>query len=851
MDSTQNPLQDWILQKPYWEKFVWKTCFEKDVVQPEDVDYAYKFMLEDAGINEISVRAAISIIGNLGHLNVAALSKIQLKTISDFQNVNALPSSEKLIVGEQLTIVYGENGSGKSGISRLFGNACFFRGKRDLLPNVRTASTRTPSAIFSVTDNSGAIINHSYKLGDSILDLQRFYVFDTSSSVVHLDNTNTVKFTPLKLTVFDKVKKVFQEIEQKLETEKISRKKDNPASILFPNDADETSLFCKNINAETSNVLLESILSFNSDDGKLLEEFEKQLLEKEKLDVLKKKDTLKSENSHLTSLLTKLEGLVRNIAVDKQGSLNKLITSTQIKKGLSEKLSAKKFVHEKFTSVGSEKWTTLISVAKELYDQEGENSTDTCVLCQQDLSEKSKTLFVDYWEFLKGAARKEYEELQVTVKSSIEWIERNLTTFPDLPDTDIATSIIMRDNPDYLTLLKSEVAGLKPVLESWKLGLEKLSQCSNAIPLVTLAPLKDLIAAKTKEEQALSDPTAELKRLRGEITKLKSKRTATGAKQQFLEYKSYLDWIKKANAINFSSIRTGLTRKRTESFNQEVANQYAQLFSKECKTLNANFGLEIYTKGEAQDSKKGLRLSFAQNYAPSRILSEGEQKVCSIADFLTELKLDENSAGIIFDDPVTSLDHARKDLIAKRLVEESTERQVIVLTHDIVFFLALQDYARKFSINAEIQTVKKIGQVPGHIKSDVPWIAMSMVRRVAYLKNELQGITAVHKSGDADAYRKETKIWCEYLREAWERSIEESLFKGVVTRFSPTIQTHRLKDVVVTDEFKKAVNEGMTESSKWVHDQGAGLNAPTPEPDTLKNWLDSLEQYIKGLNQST
>lgn len=850
MKPTKNPLYEWILQRTYWEKYVWKFCFEKDEVRSGDIDQAYEFLLEDVGVNPMKEpRTEITTIGNLESIGTSLKKKILLKDISKFHNVNALPETEKVIFSDQLTIIYGENGSGKSGISRLFGNACFFRGRKELLPNVRNLNMDVPSALFTVHIEGSEPMSISYKLGDAELDLQRFYVFDTSSSVVHLDATNTVKFTPLKMAVFDRAKEVFTKLYERLEAEKRAKEKQNPATFLFTESTDEVAILLKNLSADTSELLLDATTSFGDRDKLALEEFIKRLEEKEKHDIPKKKEALKGEIRHLGTLLTFLETLSRNVSVEKRTGLNKLISETKAKKELNEKLGSQKFVHEKFKLIGDDKWTTLISVAKELYDSEEHvGPIDTCILCQQPLSDKAKTLFNDYWGFLKGAAKKDYEELQTKVTGSIEWVEKQLAKFPEFEDTDIPTGILNKDTPEYLLKLKEEIGKLKPVLESWKESLNDLTTNSATIGSISLDALTDLITAKTKEEQELADPSEEIKRIRNEISKLRSKKAAFGVKSQFKEYREYLVWLKRVNTVSFQAVKTGLTKKRTEAFNSEVATQYAQMFSEECKVLNGDFGLEIYTKGEAQDSKKGLRLSFAQNYQPSRILSEGEQKVCSLADFLTEVRLDDNSAGIIFDDPVTSLDHARKDLMAQRLVAESKNRQVVILTHDIVFFLALQNYAGKMSVTTEVQTVKKFGHIPGNIRSDEPWIAMTMAKRVRYLKNELQRIVAVHNKGDADEYRKEVKEWCEYLREAWERSIEESLFKGVVTRFSPSIETRRLKDVVVTDELKNAIKDGMTESSAWIHDQAAALNNPPPTPEVTAMWIESLEKYVQKLN---
>ena len=76
------------------------------------------------------------------------------------------------------------------------------------------------------------------------------------------------------------------------------------------------------------------------------------------------------------------------------------------------------------------------------------------------------------------------------------------------------------------------------------------------------------------------------------------------------------------------------------------------------------------------------------------ILSEGEQRAIAIGSFLARA-LAGHSGEIVFDDPVSSLDHQRKGTIAKRLAEEAKSRQVIVFTHDIVFLSMLGEEAKR------------------------------------------------------------------------------------------------------------------------------------------------------------
>ena len=113
--------------------------------------------------------------------------------------------------------------------------------------------------------------------------------------------------------------------------------------------------------------------------------------------------------------------------------------------------------------------------------------------------------------------------------------------------------------------------------------------------------------------------------------------------------------------------------------------------------LKSNFEFELKKLGfknldvnlvEAGASKGivSTKLVVSKNSKVTEILSEGEQKVIAIADFLAEMQLSEVNKGIIFDDPVTSLDNDRKKQIAERLAFQATLKQVIIFTHDLVFF---------------------------------------------------------------------------------------------------------------------------------------------------------------------
>ena len=174
---------------------------------------------------------------------------------------------------------------------------------------------------------------------------------------------------------------------------------------------------------------------------------------------------------------------------------------------------------------------------------------------------------------------------------------------------------------------------------------------------------------------------------------------------------------------------------------------------------------------------------------------------------------------MIFDDPVSSLDHKRRERVARRLAQEASKRQVIILTHDLYFLNLLVDEAHKSGVPIETQSITRGPEGFGVSNPDLPFEGMNTKARVGYLRNRHQFIEKVYKSGDDLGHRKLTAEAYLQLRIAWERAIEEVLFRNVVLRFRKGIESQRLAGVSVEDEDYAVVDQWMTKCSNYSHDQ--------------------------------
>ena len=224
----------------------------------------------------------------------------------------------------------------------------------------------------------------------------------------------------------------------------------------------------------------------------------------------------------------------------------------------------------------------------------------------------------------------------------------------------------------------------------------------------------------------------------------------------------------------------------------------------------------------------------------------------SIAAFFAELTTADDPSGIVFDDPVSSLDVRWRRAVAARLVRESLARQVIVFTHDVVFLLALHQTAKDMGVEHHNQHVRHTPKGAGVCVDELPWAAMAVKRRISYLKNEWQSADKLFRNGFQDRYEKEAQNLYGLLREAWERGIEEVLLRGIVERFRPGVQTQQITSIAdITSDDCAAVEKGMSKCSAWLrgHDQSAAAPAPVPNPAELQDDINELDTWVKTINK--
>src|ERR1039457_4076661 len=160
---------------------------------------------------------------------------VNLSGIHSVENVNALAPGERLTFFKSgLTVVYGDNGSGKTGYIRILKKVCRARSPKDdkIVPNIYASKTGPQKAVMDFTAN-GENRNNAWingQPGNPLLS--SISVFDCQTANVHVDQTNDVAYTPFPMKVLEELAQLCLRIKQRLITEIETIRQQTPASLV-------------------------------------------------------------------------------------------------------------------------------------------------------------------------------------------------------------------------------------------------------------------------------------------------------------------------------------------------------------------------------------------------------------------------------------------------------------------------------------------------------------------------------------------------------------------------------------------------------------------------------------------
>jgi len=303
------------------------------------------------------------------------------------------------------------------------------------------------------------------------------------------------------------------------------------------------------------------------------------------------------------------------------------------------------------------------------------------------------------------------------------------------------------------------------------------------------------------------------------------------------------------NSASNDADTTGITTKSTALAKKLVTSALRDRFTKEVERLDVTqLRVElIQTTSQYGVPRFKVSLIAKPSAEVGLILSEGEHTCIALAAFLSELATADDQSGIVFDDPVSSLDHDYRQKVAKRLAEESLNRQVIVFTHDIVFLTQLDEQVRLLSAAPFYQSVGRGDNRSGFCYSDPPMKVRPVLDAVNGLEKRLKQVSQAYTTGHMEVWWREAKGIAGDLRDLWERAVEQAL-SPVYSRFDYKVDTKNLvKVTVLTGTDCTTMRAAFGRCSKLQHTEPTAAGTPPPAPQDLQKEIDELRNWMTSV----
>ena len=201
---------------------------------------------------------------------------VALKSIGHATNVNALADDQTLNFAEVgLTVVYGDNGAGKSGYGRVLKRACRARDQEDILPNAYATPTGRPSA--QIKYSVASTIQPEVAWQDGVAaspDLSNISVFDSKCASVQVGGPNELAYTPVPLQLLQALADLVRDFAGKLKTKKGVLEGQVPSCRKKPASRDGTGVhqLIVGLSATTQAMAITSLVQMSDDEAQRLEE---------------------------------------------------------------------------------------------------------------------------------------------------------------------------------------------------------------------------------------------------------------------------------------------------------------------------------------------------------------------------------------------------------------------------------------------------------------------------------------------------------------------------------------------------------------------------------------------------
>jgi ABC-type transport system involved in cytochrome c biogenesis ATPase subunit len=782
---------------------------------------------------------------------------ITLISLGKLQNVNRLNSDQTLSFGPGpgLTVIYGDNGAGKSSYARVIKKACRCRGQAaPILPDCRaTAPSGPATATFAIRHgqaNAEVIWQEGMPIDER---LGKIFVFDASCADHYIHEDDGTAFVPFGLDLLEKLVRTYASVKQRLTSrlQQLTREVDSARQSWPKSSATGVGFLLAGIKATTSSDPIHKASKWSDVDERRMAEVQSLLAADSRTQADRTRAAAARVARFRTIIHTVEEGVNDQSVRKLQSSIGREVEASQAERELANRSFGGAFL----SGTGGDLWRVMWQAARQFSTIDAYPNRDyppidgdaRCVLCQTPLDDESterlgqfdsyvSQTITDHAQTMREAVQQQRAMLLSISNVSAHYKE----VFTDLGILDAAELSAITAGVDQL---ENRRMVLSRVVEQGE--WTDVPACPASIQPM-LATLVARLESKATRELEASDPVVQ-SQLREELAELKDRLWLSTSKSEVLSVIDKLKAIKKLEECIDETSTISVTKKSKELSAIHITKAFFDRFSEEMKFLGIHsLQVELQTRGERGSTRMGVRLQGLPSHKLSQIASEGERRCVALALFFAELSQAAEASPLVFDDPVSSLDHARRARIAERLAKESEVRQVIVFTHDLAFIDDFHHYVGSPRLHG--RHIDWGGGAPGRCHNQFPWKAQKFNERMKKLREDSRKATRIHTEKGQLEYEQFAGQLIDSLRYTAESIVEDVFFEGVLRRHDRQIKMGNLERIgAVEYEDYQGVHAVWQECSRIIpgHAQSRAQSLVIPPPDQIASLVANLEEIVR------
>lgn len=831
-----------------WKVYLINESFEKKTSDPQ------KLMQKVVQIIETGEKVQEKFFTQMDSVSEEILT---IKNLKSPTNINALSEKIEFSLGQRLNVFYGENGSGKSSYIRMFRKLAdnYYTSEKNLniIPNVY-GDQLTNEAVSQ-------LVNISFKLDgqlkDELVDINKRHeqlckinVLDSDSITPLINDDLTFNILPKGFENFQNVSKLIDLLRN--ETSDILRQLKEKKEEIFidtshANIRDELNQILKDvISIDELNEYLNNNYPIPMNYKEIIEETDLRIKELESGNPEDKIKILKAQKLKVESIKDSIQKLSLLLNQNNLNKINNLIKEYEEKLAEEQRFNQSFKNRVFFLDIINTEWLEFIKAGKHYLDSIDKtqlNYNDPCIFCSAPLIESRIELIGSYIKQVNDSNSDKLRLIETEIQKNI--IENEIKLFSKEEEALFGSEKFIEKIKSTIQLLNlnvnifnDNIVARVPVENTQILDLTHILKTIELEIIVLGDRIKKLNDSREENFKA--------------IETLKYLKMNTQKNVQIHNLSTYFDkWFQltkemnKLESIKLKFSTNTLTIKQKEAFKAIVEKKYFEIFDKfseQLKVTNVNFKL-IPKKGET------LRKKYitSEHYKVTQIMSEGEQKAIAMAEFATDLTMRNDFNPILLDDPVTSLDYKRTELIANLVHELSKERQVLVFTHNIMFYYMLYNMSTK-----PLDKENKFFKIDEIDKMNKGYVSESFSGRMENLKIITKRLREQNDYINSDscfgdeleeslkkAYS-DIRTWCELI-------VEEGFLKNIIRRHEPNIMFTKVKDINhnFVNELEP-VNKLFSKSCRWM--SGHSQSIESQNNRATKEAFNEDIQYILRLS---